>query len=658
MFELPDVLPETRDELDQLRVAATAEIGEFRTRFDDGEEMSTDDLGRLTYLTDAVETLNGAIDALEVDETETTAADREAVNAAIERASAITAPPAPAESAPPAAPPAPAASAAAAGAQEGVDFSGLGGDDAPTGPTGPGWVMSPGAPGYREGKVGFREMGLAIDSVRGAGRTRPNRSDVRGMAARGLATLSRQMTVVNDSHELVAEIERVTSVLPGGNRVTAEALVAAGGWCAPSEQLYDFCDVPNATDLLSLPEIAINRGGIRWPIEPDLSAIFESFEFFFTEPELEAVDGNGDPTAFKHCVEIPCPDEFAEIRLNAVGYCVEAGILQRQGWPESIEWFLRSLTQEHLRAMSRRSILDMWNGGGAPKLFSVAHQVGATSGVLNSLALAATNIRLNKGYGRTAAMELVAPSWFFEVLRADMAMMEGIDTKDVSDAQILSWLSSRHIAGQFVGDWQTRDVGLPGHLDTVRWPGHVDVMLYPAGTWFRSLSNIIEIGVLYPKEQLQINRYTEFFTEDAYAIGKRCDRSVNLRVPLNVNGGHGAPVTIAYTDTDPDLGKGVSGAPVKGGGAGGKVTKTLTISGGPTGGNYKVQYQGEKTATIAHNANAAAIKAAIVALDDAYDGMVNVTGAGPFTVTVPTGAEISVTDVALTGGTTPAATLS
>ena len=409
----------------------------------------------------------------------------------------------------------------------------------------PGWEMVPGAPGYRPGKIGFKEMGQAIDSVRGHNaRVRPNRSDVRSMAARGLAQLSRNMTVVQDSHELVREIERATSEIPGYGKVTAESLTAAGGWCAPSEQLYTFCDVPDATDLISLPEISINRGGIRWPVEPDLSAIFQSYEFFFTEPELEAVDADGHPTAVKHCVEVPCPDEFVEMRLNAVGYCVEAGILQRQGWPESIEWFLRSLAQEHLRAMSRRTILDMIAGSETKVIAS--DQVNAVSSILNSIALMATNLRLNRGLSRSATIEGVAPNWLMEVLRADLAMMGGNGSGwwAVSDAQINSWLNARNISLQFVGDWQTRGPGEPGNLDTLEWPNKVNILLYPAGTWFRSLSNIIEVGVLYPKEQLQINRYTEFFTEDAIAVGKRCNHSLNVEIPICITGGHGGPVTI------------------------------------------------------------------------------------------------------------------
>ena len=77
--------------------------------------------------------------------------------------------------------------------------------------------------------------------------------------------MTRDMTEAEDQHALVAAINAAVDErnLPHGS------LIAAGGWCAPSEQLYDFCDVPNAVDLMSLPEIAINRGGLRWPVEPD-----------------------------------------------------------------------------------------------------------------------------------------------------------------------------------------------------------------------------------------------------------------------------------------------------------------------------------------------------------------------------------------------------
>lgn len=554
-FDLPEQLPTVAAELDELAQQARAEIGVFQARVTAADDLNPADVERLQYLLDGLDAVTDK--SRQIADAEKSTAER--LGGLLDRATTATTPAAEVtpeeveveevevdevadpelitEIAEP----------VMAAATKPVTFAGAGVTAAPTQDTGPGWEMVPGAPGYRPGKIGFKEMGAALDAVRGtSARVSPNRSDVRQSAARGLAQLSRQMNVVQDSHELVREIERVTSEIPGHGKVTAQALTAAGGWCAPSEQIYTFCDVPAATDLISLPEIAINRGGIRWPVEPDLSAIFDSFEFFFTETDLEATDGVGNPTAIKHCVEVPCPDEFEELRLNAVGFCVEAGILQKQGWPESIEWFLRSLTQEHFRALSRRTILDMVAGSDAKVITS--DQVNATSSVLNAIALMATNLRLDRGLSRNATIEGVAPSWLFEVLRADLAMMGGDDGGwNVTDAQISEWLTARGIALQFVGDWQSRGVGQPGHLNTLAWPSTVQVLLYPAGTWFRSLSNIIEVGVLYPKEQLQINRYTEFFTEDAIAVGKRCNRSLLVDIPICVSGGEPGryPVTCA-----------------------------------------------------------------------------------------------------------------
>ena len=404
-----------------------------------------------------------------------------------------------------------------------------------------GWRMEPGAPGYKPGLVGFNTLAAGIDSVRpGAKNVRANRPDRGSFAAQTLARLDRDMEVVNDSHALVAAIEKATDerTLDGGS------LTAAGGWCAPSETLYDFCDVPTATDLISLPEIAVNRGGVRWPVEPDLSQIFEDFQFFFTEPELEATDGDGDPTAIKECVEVPCPDEFNEIRLSAVGYCVESGILQDQGWPELIEWFLQNLTAEHFRALSRRTVLDMVDGSTSVTI-PTDSQIAAGSSVLNSLALMATNLRIKRGLGRDATIEGVAPSWLHEVIRADLANHVGADNKAVTDQQITGWLNERGIALQYVADWQTRDEGKPGHLETLVYPGTVDVLLYPAGTWFRSMSNVIELGTMYPKEQLKVNRYTRLFTEDAIAVGKRCGDSLVVTVPICPSGAIGPRESIA-----------------------------------------------------------------------------------------------------------------
>lgn len=680
-FQMPESLPPTVAELDTLLDSAKADIRVIQARHAAGEELTREDTDRLKGLVADSKTITTARDEAAADEAKNAEelkdllAEAEGAVAAgteITDDQAAKSDEADADKAKAGGPEgddegeengseggdaADQADPIAAGGapkppKKSASFAGVGdgkqpptGDDAGT----PGWQMHPNAPGYAEGqgKVGFADIALALDKVRpGSRAVRPNRPnkriDGRDFGVQVISTLQRDVQVVDDAHALVAAISKATSVVKG-QRVSTKSLTAAGGWCAPSEQLYDFCDVPEASDLVSLPEITINRGGIRWPQEPDLSGIFEDFEWFFTETELEAVDGQGNPTAIKQCVEIPCADEFNEIRLNAVGWCVEAGILQEQGWPELVEWFMRALTQEHLRALSRRTILNVVAGSGDALVIPPTSVMGSVASVLNSLALMATNLRLKRGYGRSYPIEGIAPSWFFEVLRADLAFREGTDTFAITDDQITGWLSSRNIVLQFVGDWQTRSTGLPGNLLTLQWPGTVDIVLYPAGTWFRSMSNVIELGVMYPKEQLQVNRFTRMFTEDAIAVGKRCGESVLTRIPLETNGAIGARETITINP--------------------GSKTNSLATSGVPTGGTVDLVFSsGHTAAGIAFGATAAQVKTALVAMDDDFTASDFTTAGGalPTAVSITYPAELGTLTVVshLTGGTAPAATIS
>lgn len=63
------------------------------------------------------------------------------------------------------------------------------------------------------------------------------------------------------------------------------SLTAAGGWCAPSEVLYGMCSLESTDGLLSIPEIQVNRGGLRWTLGPDWVDIFADTGFCFTEAD-------------------------------------------------------------------------------------------------------------------------------------------------------------------------------------------------------------------------------------------------------------------------------------------------------------------------------------------------------------------------------------
>jgi hypothetical protein len=65
--------------------------------------------------------------------------------------------------------------------------------------------------------------------------------------------------------------------------------------------------------------------------------------------------------------------------------------------------------------------------------------------------------------------------------------------------------------------------------------------------------------------------------------------------------------------------------------------QTVTITGTPTGGHFRLHHAGEQTGTIAHNANAGAVQTALLALPNLGAGDVTVTGGpGPDTPYVVT----------------------
>lgn len=556
-FTKPDVLPADRAELDGLAAQAAAEIAVFQARFTAGDEFTAEEVERFEYLADSQDEINAALAALQPD------VDPAKLTALIDRTKPRDAEDSPAEDTvdSPAEEEAPEeevvaeerelvtasttpVSFAAATKSEVPDP----GDDRAERP----WNLLPSAPNFAQHRgqgATLRDIALSIASVDpGSGQgIQQTGSAGRGMAKQAIASISRpQVTLEATSEAVIYDyLQQLGKTIPGHGAATAEGLVAAGGWCAPSQTVYTFCDVPPAAGLISLPDFPFDmtRGGVRVPVSPDISSLLTDL-WHYTEAELEAVDSGGDPTAVKPIIELPCPDQWLEWRLEAIGWAAKAGILQRQAWPEAIENALQQIQVAHQHRVSRLSVAKMVAGSGAAKLASGA-AIGATSTSLNAIAINATNLRIDKALPASAVIEGVAPIWMREVFRADLALRDGKDMLAVTDAEIDSWFAVRNVYLQYVRDWQAGGTGEPGDLDVQEWPETVQVLLYPAGTWFRQLANVITLGVQYPLEQLQLNQYTHIFTEDSFQVGKRCNESILLEVPLCVTGAVGERATVA-----------------------------------------------------------------------------------------------------------------
>ena len=401
-----------------------------------------------------------------------------------------------------------------------------------------GFRLATGVPGYKPGLASFSDMAEAFDGMQSGQLVRSMQQVSTGTAqhAATLGFLDRNIPenlVARDADSITAAINAATDE----SNLDGNSLVAAGGWCAPSETTYDFLAVPAAEGLFSLPEIGIARGGIRWPRQPDFGIAMQEQGFLYTEAEAIAqVDD-------KPCFEIPC-GEFDEVRLDAIGLCVTAGLLQQKGFPESVAVYMQGLMKMHLHRMSSYRINKVLAGSDAVDVDG--NVMGVFGAVMNTVELAAEDIRSRDRLPESTTVEVVFPRWVRAAIRADLAYRRGESAATpATDQMIAAAFAARNVAPQFVADWQVGAADQPGaETPVTAWPNEVQFIAYPAGTWFSSVNNVIEVGNLYDQAQLRQNRFTALFTEDGVAVGKRGTTSRVYTVPVAVTGHVGAAIDL------------------------------------------------------------------------------------------------------------------
>ena len=332
--------------------------------------------------------------------------------------------------------------------------------------------------------------------------------------------------------------------LPGGS------LVAAGGWCAPSETVYDLLEDESRDGLISLPEINVTRGGIKFTKGPKFADLYAAPSFNFTE--AEAKEGKYQPTSAtdptnkvgaKPVYHVPCTD-FEEVRLSAAGLHIQAGLLQQRGYPELVARTIRGALVAHEHKMSERIIASMETQSTAVSMD--AGQIGAAAPILTAIELQVEHYRYAQRLSRSTTLEAVFPYWVHGAIRTDLARRQGVDLMDVPDSRIDAWFRSRGVNAQFVYDWQA----LGGEAGAFKvWPGSLKFLLYSAGTFVKGSQDVITLDTVYDSVLLGQNDYTALFTEEGYLVAKRGHDARVVTVPLNPNGGTGTGIKLLANGT-------------------------------------------------------------------------------------------------------------
>ncbi len=306
------------------------------------------------------------------------------------------------------------------------------------------------------------------------------------------------------------------------SRLPNGSLVAAGGWCAPSETLYDLCGGETTEGLVSVPEVQVNRGGIRYTSGPDFAAIYANTGFCQTE--AQAIAGTA-----KTCFEVPCPT-FTEVRLDACGLCLKIPILTSVGYPELIQRWMSGSTIAHQHKMNAKVIGAMAAAATASSFTGLGSTTGDT---LEGLLLATDFIRQKYRLGMSASIEAVVPFWVKGAIIADLSRKNGVAPGDISDAAITAPFRSAGVNVQWVYDWQELAAN-------DAYPATFDALIYPAGTFIKGVSDVISLQSVYDAASLAQNVYTGLFFEEGVLVAKMCFEAGLVTLPICNAGRTGA----------------------------------------------------------------------------------------------------------------------
>lgn len=347
-----------------------------------------------------------------------------------------------------------------------------------------------------------------------------------------------------------------------------DALVAAGGWCAPSEIRYDFFNIACEDGLIDLPTFGVSRGGIQFPVSPSLADVFgtapnqafggfsvtfsnQSIPWLWTEADdIAAVTGGDGVTPFKPCIRVPCPT-FSEERLECYGLCVTAGNLTDDAYPEATRNFLRLMMSAHAHAVNARLIALM----AADSTASIDTGSFAVSGqpvyqqIYGGLSLAATDYRARYGMCMDDVLEVVAPFWVRDAIRADIAWRSGVEPRQIPNSEINAHFASLNVRVQWVNDWQVRGAGQFGNATAMTaWPSSAIFMIYAAGTFIKGNGLQLDLGVVRDSTLNETNDHTAAWSEECHLIARVGHESRRYTINFCVNGRTGAANGVGCTN--------------------------------------------------------------------------------------------------------------
>jgi hypothetical protein len=225
-----------------------------------------------------------------------------------------------------------------------------------------------------------------------------------------------------------------------------QALVAAGGLCAPPQTLYDVQVIGSVRRPIrdALARFQVDRGAIQFRPNSSAATALTTGTGTGVDTWTNAQDASsaGDT---KGCYVVDCP-ALTEAEIQAIYLCLEFSNVTARFDPETTAANIQQGMIAHARKAENELLRQLQAGS---KVLTGAKVVGATRDILVYLDRAVAYYRNRHRIDTNVTLTFLLPAWVMYMMRSDLARQmaagDWASALSVSDAMIMQWFGERGV---------------------------------------------------------------------------------------------------------------------------------------------------------------------------------------------------------------------
>lgn len=290
------------------------------------------------------------------------------------------------------------------------------------------------------------------------------------------------------------------------------ALVASGGYCAPTPAVYDLAQISGAQRPVrdSLPSFNADRGGVRFTTPPNLAGVLVDQAGGAVGEWDNATDTTPGESVKTH-QKIPC-GEVIERFTKAIYEHVEVGVFLSRAYPEWVSVWMDNVMAAWARK-AEQELLDAISGASTP--VTQAAFLGAIRDLFPAIIQLSVAERNRQRMNPNTRLHVLIPQWIIGLLQMDAIRQGYIDAIPApTEANLRSMFSAANVNVTFYEDSATgagQIVAAQGAGNNMRdLPGTCQWFLFHEGAHVFLDGGTLDLGLVRDATLVETNDYHVF----------------------------------------------------------------------------------------------------------------------------------------------------